>query len=128
VYSRWAKWWVRACGVLVLLTGVLVLLNPPSPNECHPDPTPPHASLWLAAFVAAATAVGFGLLYLRKWAAAAFAVASSSLGAWLMTSPLRGVPPQWALINLAIGAALIFSAAVVIRHWPLLSWGRGRLR
>jgi hypothetical protein len=114
--------------VLVLLTGVLVLLNAPSPNECHPDPTPPHASLWLAAFVAEATAVGFGLLYLRKWAAAAFAVASSSLGAWLMTSPLRGVPPQWALINLAIGAALIFSAAVVIRHWPLLSWGRGRLR
>lgn len=127
MYSRLAKWWIRACGLLMVLTGVLVLLYAPSPNECHPDPTPPHASLRLAAFVAAATAVGFGLLYLRKWAAVAFAVASSSLGAWLLASPLRGVPP-WTLINPAIGVALIFSAAVVIRHWPLLSWGRGRLR
>ena len=128
MYSRLAKGWVRACGVLVLLIGALVLLNAPSPGGCHPDPTPPHAGLRLAAFVAAAMAVGFGLLQLRKWAAAAFAVASTWLGAWLMASPLRGVPPPWALINLPIGAALIFSAAVVIRHWPLLSWRRGRLR
>ena len=128
MYSRLAKWWVRACGVLVLLAGTLLLLNAPSPSECHPDPTPPHASLWLGAFVAAATAVGLGMLYLRKWAAAAFAVASSSLGAWLMASPLRGVPPTWALINVAIGAALLFSAAVVMQQWPLLSWGRWRLR
>ena len=128
MYNRLAKWWVRACGLLVLLTGALVLSNAPSPSECHPDPTPPHAGLRLAAFVAAAAFVGFGLLYLRKWAAVAFAVASIWLGASLMASPLRGVPPPWALINLAIGAALIFSAAVVIRQWPLLSWGRGRLR
>jgi hypothetical protein len=128
VDSRLAKGWVRACGVLVLLTGALVLFNAPSPGECHPDPTPPHASLRLAAFVAAAAAVGVGLLYLQRWAAAAFAVASSSLGVSLMASPLRGVPVPWALINLAVGAALIFSAVVVMRHWPLLSWGRGRLR
>jgi hypothetical protein len=123
-----ARWWVRFCGVLVLLTGALVLLYAPSPGECHPDPAPPHAGLRLATFVAAAWAVGFGLLYLRKWAAAAFAVVSSSLGAWLLASPLRDVPPPWALTDLAIGAALIFSAAVVIWHWRLLSSGRERLR
>ena len=127
MYRRMAKEWFKAFGVLTLLAGAGVLSTTLTPPECHPDPLPPHANLRLAAFVAAAAAVGFGLLYLRKWAAATFAVVSSSAGAWLMASSLGGVPYPWTLINLAIGATLIFPAAVVIRHWHLLSWGRRRL-
>jgi hypothetical protein len=128
MYSRIAQGWVRICGALLLLAVALLLLNAPSLNECHPDPVPPYASLVLVSFAMTATAIGFGLLYLRKWAAVAYAVASLLLGAYLMASPFRGVPSPWALNNLAIGAALIFSAAVVLRSWPLLTWRRGRLR
>jgi hypothetical protein len=124
-----AKEWFRACGVLVLLGGAWVVWTVLTlRRECHPAPLPPHANLRLAAFAVAATAVGFGLLYLRKWAAAIFAVVSTLVGAWLMASLLRGVPYPWTLINLAIGAALLFPAAVVLRYWSLLSWGRRRLR
>lgn len=123
-----AKEWFRACGVLVLLGGAWVLWTGLTLRECHPDPLPPHANLRLAAFAVAATTVGCGLFYLRKWAAALFAVASSWMGAWLMASALRGVPYPWTLINLAIGAALLSPAALVIRYWSLLSWGRRRLR
>lgn len=123
-----AKEWFRGCGVLVMLGGAWVLWTGLTlREECHPDPLPPHANLRLVAFGVAATAVGFGLLYLRKWAAAVFAVVSSSAGAWLMASSLRGVPYPWTLINLAVGAALIFPAVLVIRYWSLLSWGRRRL-
>lgn len=124
-----AKELFRTCGVLVLLGGAWMLwMGLTLREECHPDPLPPHANLRLAAFALAAMAVGFGLLSLRKWAAAIFAVVSSLVGAWLMASSLRGVPYPWTLINLAIGAALLFPIAVVIRYWSLLSWGRRRFR
>lgn len=121
--GRLARWWFRAWGVLLLLIGVLAL-HMYSLNECHPDPTPPHAGLRATFFVAATTAIGYGLLFLRKWAAAAFAVASTAFGTWVI---LHDVPPTHQAENAAIGAALIFSAAIVIWHWPLLSWGPRRL-
>ena len=128
MYIRMAKVCFRTFGVLMLLVAAGVLLTIPASSECHPDPLPPHASLRLTAFAVAAAAVGLGLLHLRPWAAAAFAVVSSLAGAWLIASPLRGVPYPWTLINLAVGAALLLPAAVVIRHWPLLSRGPRRLR
>ena len=125
---RMAKEWFRACGVLVLVGGAWVLWTVLTLRECHPDPSPPHANLRITAFAVAATAVGFGLLYLRKWAGAIFAVVLSWVAAWLMASSLRGVPYPWTWINPAVGAALLLPAAVVVRYWSLLSWGRRRLR
>lgn len=123
-----AKEWFRACGVLVLSGGAWVVWIGLTLRECHPDPRPPDANLRLLAFAVTAATVGCGLLYLRKWAAAIFAVLSSSLGAWLMSSLLRDVPYPWTLINLVIGAALLLPAALAVRYWSLLTWGPRRLR
>src|SRR5438128_2396658 len=61
------------------------------------------------------TATGVGLLYLRKWAALYFSIATAVYGSWLIVGSVLSVPLPWMLINLALGAGFFVPVVATVK-------------
>lgn len=74
--------------------------------------------------MAAVEVVGFGLAFLRKWAALYFSIPLFCFGIWLAFVSIYKVafPLNWWAIF--IGICLTRPLALTIRHWKELTWGR----
>ena len=101
----------RAFGVLTLLLDVgllIIVISEAIDNRLGPQ---------------SATVVGIGLLFLRKWAAIYFSLATSAHGSWLILSSIEEVPFPWNLLFICLGISLLLPALVTLRVWSQLSWG-----
>lgn len=71
----------------------------------------------------AVTVVGFGLLFLRKWAALYFSVPLFLFGIWFFWTSIEQVPFPYNLLFMCEGLSLMLPLVVTIRIWPELTWG-----
>jgi hypothetical protein len=69
--------------------------------------------------------VGFGLIFLRKWAALYFSVPLFCFGIWLALSSIRKEPFPSNLLVMVYSLSLMFPLFVTIQVWPRLTW-RGK--
>jgi hypothetical protein len=69
------------------------------------------------------TLVGFGLLFLRKWAAIYFSVPLFCFGAWLALTSIEPIPFPFNLCYMCLGVSLMLPLIVTVRVWSQLSWG-----
>jgi len=71
------------------------------------------------------TLVGFGLLWLRKWAALYLSIPWFCFGGWLFVTSIEQIPFPWNLFYMYAGISLMLPLLVMIRVWSQLTW-RGR--
>ena len=100
--------------------GVLTLLQSPG-------------AFWLSdndvgrfALFAVVNVIGWGLIFLRKWAALYFSVPLFCYGVLVVLESIPGLAFPYNLLGRAYGASLMLALIVTIRIWPRLVWG-GRL-
>jgi hypothetical protein len=72
---------------------------------------------------AAVSAVGFGLIYLRKWAAIYFSAPLFCYGILIVLEAIPQEPFPFNLLGMAYGASLMLPLVVTIRIWDRLVWG-----
>ena len=84
----------------------------------------------LATWVALLAVIGFGLLFLRKWAALVFSAATIYLAIESAREGVTGAvhpsPGVWYWICFVYALALICPAILTVRYWRDLSWGTKR--
>jgi hypothetical protein len=68
--------------------------------------------------------VGFGLAYLRKWAALYFSIPLFCFGIRLVFVSTYAVVFPLNLIAMLLGVSLMLPLIVTIRLWKQLTWGR----
>jgi len=73
--------------------------------------------LWMSIYCAA---VGIGLVYLRKWAVALFAVSSVTIGLFLIVRSIIETPFPWTLVNIGMGILFCLPTVPAIRSWKQL--------
>jgi hypothetical protein len=61
--------------------------------------------------------VGLGLVYLRRWAVALFAISSVAIGFFLIVRSMIETPFPWTLVNIAMGVLFCLPAVPAIRCW-----------
>ena len=100
----------RAYGVLTLLLspGAFAMSN----NDLG------RFALFAAVFV-----VGWGLIFLRKWAALYFSVPLFCYGVLIALESIPANPFPYNLLGMAYGASLMLPLVVTIRIWRQLVWG-----
>ncbi|MCA1568201.1 MAG: hypothetical protein LC803_21665 [Acidobacteria bacterium] len=69
------------------------------------------------------TMVGFGLLFLRKWAAIYFSLPLFLFGIWFFWTSIEQVPFPYNLLCMCEGLSLMLPLIVTVRIWPELTWG-----
>ncbi|HJT27994.1 MAG TPA: hypothetical protein VJ784_11335 [Pyrinomonadaceae bacterium] len=74
--------------------------------------------------LAAAEVVGFGLAFLRKWAALYFSIPLFCFGLWLAFVSISKVAFPLNVFAILLGIWLTRPLALTIRHWKELTWGR----
>ncbi len=74
--------------------------------------------------MAAVEVVGFGLAFLRKWAALYFSIPLSCFGIWLALISISKVAFPLNVFAILLGIFLTRPLALTIRHWKHLTWGR----
>ena len=74
--------------------------------------------------MAAVEVVGFGLAFLRKWAALYFSIPLLCFGIWLAFISIYEVAFPLNLFAILFGIFLTRPLAITIRHWKELTWGR----
>jgi hypothetical protein len=67
-----------------------------------------------------AHAVGIGLVYLRKWAVALFAVSTVTIGLFLIVRSIIETPFPWTLVNIGMGILFCLPTVPAIRSWKQL--------
>ena len=72
---------------------------------------------------AAVIVIGWGLIFLRKWAALYFSVPLFFYGALVVLEAIREIPFPYNLLGMAYGASFMLPLVVTIRIWPRLVWG-----
>ena len=68
--------------------------------------------------------VGFGLAFLRKWAALYFSIPLFCFGLWLAFVSIYKVPFPINIYAICLGIWLTRPLVLTIRHWKQLTWGR----
>jgi len=108
----------RAYGALTLLVNPAVFTDTFAKAQ-----TPAHflRALFLMAFV---EVVGFGLAFLRKWAALYFSIALFCFGILLAFVAIYNIPFAINVYVIFFGIILTFPLIVTIRMWKHLTWGR----
>ncbi len=117
---------IRLLGILIFLFEVLMLLVLISPRARQLGPLTSSAIIRISLFFFSATVIGSGLLFLRKWAALFFSLASVAAVTWLILGSIWEVPFPWNLINITMGIVFLLPTIGIIRSWSLLSWGGKR--
>ena len=74
--------------------------------------------------LAAVEVMGFGLAFLRKWAALYFSIPLFCFGIWLAFVSIYKVAFPLNLFAILLGIFLTRPLAITIRHWKELTWGR----
>ena len=74
--------------------------------------------------LAAVEVIGFGLAFLRKWAALYFSIPLFCFGIWLAFVSISRVPFPVNLYAILLGIFLTRPLVITIRHWKELTWGR----
>ena len=113
---------IRALGVLTLLSEGAVLFALFGPRAIMHGPLPLGVLIRVAVFFFAITAVGVGLLGLRKWAALYFSLACISFAIWLFFGSIWFVPFPWNLINMTVAVLPVALTIVIVRSWSIMSW------
>ena len=111
----------RSFGVLTLLLDLVLFffaIDALSTVASSPGPS----VRMLVSFIAATT-VGFGLLFLRKWAAVYFSVPLFLFGLWIFWTSIVQVLFPYNLLYMCEGLSLMLPLIVTVRIWPELSWG-----
>jgi len=104
---------IRAFGVITFVLEAAILLVRISLR----------AVISISVFFFAATLIGVGLLFLRKWAAIVFSLALVALPIWNTVDTLGKAPIAWNLMVLVSAIVLVMPVIIIIRCWSLLSWG-----
>jgi hypothetical protein len=71
------------------------------------------------------TIIGFGLLFLRKWAAIYFSLPLFLFGVWLFWASIEQVSFPYNLLCMCEGLSLMLPLIVTVHIWPELKW-RGK--
>ena|SRR5688500_3109717 len=115
---------IRVFGIFTLLFDALLLVtyNRRMVLEGH---LPSKVLIAMAVNIFLVAMVGVGLLLLRKWAAAVFALALVVFPTWMTLESIGQAPGGFYFMMLA--AVIVFTMAIIVifRSWPLLSW-RGK--
>jgi hypothetical protein len=113
---------IRAFGVITFVFEaalLFVLIG----QRSRLGPFPMQFTISIAVFFFTAALIGVGLLFLRKWAAIVFSLALVALPIWNAIDTFGKAPFAWHLIVLASAIVLVMPVIIIIRSWPLLSWG-----
>ena len=112
---------IRAFGVITFVfeAGLLFVLIG---QRSRLGPFPLQFIISISVFFFAATLIGVGLLFLRKWAAIVFSLALVALPIWNTVDTLGKAPFAWNLMVLVCATVLVMPVIIIIRSWPLLSW------
>ena len=108
----------RAFGALTLLLGPLQF-------DCTFLRAQTQTQFLRALFLMAAVEVlGFGLAFLRKWAALYFSLPLFWFGIRLVVDSIYEVAFPLNLVPMLLGISLMLPLIVTIRLWKQLTWGR----
>ena len=113
---------IRAFGVITFVLEAAILLVRISQRSRF-GPVTLRAVISISVFFFAATLIGVGLLFLRKWAAIVFSLALVALPIWNTVDTLGKAPIAWNLMVLVSAIVLVMPVIIIIRCWSLLSWG-----
>ena len=111
----------RSFGVLTLLFDLVLFffaIDALSNVASRPGPS----VRMLVSFIAV-TMVGFGLLFLRKWAAVYFSLPLFLFGLWIFLTSIEQVPFPYNLLYMCEGLSLMLPLVVTVRIWPKLTSG-----
>ena len=72
---------------------------------------------------AAVVVVGWGLIFLRKWAALYFSVPLFCYGVLVILEAIPAIPFPYNLLGMAYGVSLMLPLVVTVRIWRQLVWG-----
>ena len=75
------------------------------------------------ALFGAVVVVGFGLIFLRKWAAIYFSVPLFCYGVLVVLEAIAAIAFPYNLLGMAYGVSLMLPLIVTIRIWRQLVWG-----
>jgi hypothetical protein len=107
----------RAFGVLTLL------LNPAMFSDMLDPATPRTQFLRSLVLMLAIEILGFGLAFLRKWAALYFSVPLFYFGIRATIISIYGVAFPLNLLAMLCSLSLTLPLVVTIRNWKNLTWG-----
>ena len=111
----------RSFGVLTLLLDLVLFffaIDALSTISSTPGPS----VRMLVPFIAV-TLVGFGLLFLRKWAAIYFSLPLFLFGIWVFWTSIEQVTFPYNLLCMCEGLSLMLPLVVTVRIWRELTWG-----
>lgn len=108
----------RAFGALTLLLGPAIL------GDTFFNAQTQTQSLRGLFLLAAAEVVGFGLAFMRKWAALYFSIPLFCFGLWLAFVSIYKVTFPLNVFAILLGIWLTRPLVLTIRHWKELTWGR----
>ena len=108
----------RAFGALTLLVNPAIFADVFSGTLTRPQLV---RSLFL---MAAVEILGFGLAFLRKWAALYFAIPLFYFGLRLALTSIYEVVFPLNLFGMINGVSLMLPLVITIRIWKELTWGR----
>jgi hypothetical protein len=112
----------RLFGVLTLLLNVVNLFIFAIDALLNAGSSPGSRVRMIVSFTAA-TVIGFGLIFLRKWAAIYFSLPLFLWGIWFFWTSIEQVPFPYNLLCMCEGLSLMLPLVVTIRMWPELTWG-----
>lgn len=113
---------IKAFGVVTFVFEAAILLVVIG-QRSRSGPLPLRFIISISIFFFAATLIGLGLLFLRKWAALVFSLVLVALPIWNTLSTLGKAPFAWNLMILVSAIVLVMPVIIIIRSWSLLSWG-----
>ena len=108
----------RVYGALTLLLGPWLLLD-----KFHERLTRTQGLRWLV-LLTAVELVGFGLAFLRKWAALYFSIPLFYFGLQTAFVSIYEIAFPHNLLAMAYGLSLTLPLMLTIRLWKQLTWGR----
>jgi len=116
---------IRAFGVFTFVVEAVVLFVLIGPRARMFGPLPNAAIISALVVFIGVSAVGLGLLFLRKWAAVLFSFALIGLPVYMAIDSIRDAPASAYLIILIVAVVLVMPIVIIVRSWRLLSW-RGK--
>ena len=124
--------WFKNLTVLCFTTfGVLLILfmtgNLFAIYVWHPHGlAPPSGLAHLREFTTAVlgSAIGVGLIRLRKWAAILFSLATLACAMWLVIGSILHVPRPYMFYNFTFATIFIIPTVATATCWRLLAWRR----
>ena len=116
----------RAYGLIALLLSPLASVD----IIGHGLNAAPDEMEWLRRLflTSVAVVVGFGLFYLRKWAAIYFSLPLFCLGVWEFLLSIQQVTFPSNLLAMLHGLSLTLPLVITILVWKQLTWGRRHFR